>query len=157
MNMYDKFIQIFSRLEEFEVEYILIGGFAVILYGLPRLTNDIDLFIKPDEENINKFKKALKAAIDDSCIDEITLEMLNDYQVVRYGSPEGIYIDLIINLGSAFTYNDLDFTIKEIDGCRVRIATAETLYKMKKDTVRPVDKSDAFFLADLLKNNKEKH
>lgn len=155
MNLFDKFIQIFSQLEKHEVEYVLIGGFAVILYGLPRLTNDIDLFIKPDEENINKLKNALKSAIDDNCIDEISLKMLSDYQVVRYGSPEGLYIDLIINLGEAYSYNDIDYTIKDIHGSPVRIATAETLYKMKKDTVRPIDRSDAVFLADLLSKKKE--
>jgi len=45
MNLFDKLLQIADALEREKVEYILIGGFAVILYGLPRLTQDLDLFI----------------------------------------------------------------------------------------------------------------
>jgi hypothetical protein len=36
------------------------------------------------------------------------------------------------------------------DGHSVRLASAKTLYAMKKDAVRPVDKSDSFFLWNLL-------
>ena len=48
MNLFDKFLQVADRLENEGVDYILIGGFAVILYGMPRLTQDVDLFIKND-------------------------------------------------------------------------------------------------------------
>jgi hypothetical protein len=77
--------------------------------------------------------------------------MLHDYPVIRYGSPDGFYIDILCILGEAFKYDDLKYEIKTVKGHRIRIATAETLYKMKKDTVRPVDKEDSVFLQNILK------
>lgn len=38
-------------LMEAEVEYMLIGGYAVIYHGYPRLTKDMDIWLKPDNEN----------------------------------------------------------------------------------------------------------
>jgi len=43
-----------------DVEYLLIGGWAVSIYGNPRLTKDIDFLISSKDENIYKLKKALE-------------------------------------------------------------------------------------------------
>lgn len=156
MEYYDRFMQIVDALEKHKVEYILVGGFALILYGLPRLTEDIDLFIRSDEGNINLLKQALLSVFNDESINEINAGMLNDYPVIRYGSPDGFYIDILAGLGEAFTYDDLNFVIQTIQGHRIRIATPETLYAMKRDTVKPVDKADSVFLKKLLDDKKIK-
>lgn len=39
MDLYEKFMNVFSALQKENVEYILIGGFAVVLHGLPRVTS----------------------------------------------------------------------------------------------------------------------
>ena len=41
------------------VEYVVVGGFAVICYGYIRTTQDIDFVIYPSEENSIKMMKAL--------------------------------------------------------------------------------------------------
>ena len=153
MNYFNRFMEILDALENEKVEYILIGGFAMILYGLPRITEDIDLFINHNEDNIIRLKNALLSVFNDESIAEINSEMFNDYPVIRYGSPDGFYIDILCGLGEAFSYNDLNFIEKKFEGHTVRIATLETLYAMKSDTVRPIDKEDAVFLKKLL--NKE--
>ena len=43
-----------------DVEYLLVGGWAVSIYGNPRLTKDIDFLISSKDENIDKLKKALE-------------------------------------------------------------------------------------------------
>lgn len=149
MNLFDRFMDVFDALAEEKVEYVLVGGFAVILHGLPRVTQDVDIFIKPDSENVQRLRSALERVFHDRSIDEITLEALIEYPVVRYGSPDGFYIDIITHLGDAFAFDDIMFDERLIDGHRVRIATAESLYDMKKDTVRPIDKADAQFLRSL--------
>jgi hypothetical protein len=42
-----------------EVEFMLIGGYAVIYYGYGRTTEDMDIWIKPDNENKVKLMNAL--------------------------------------------------------------------------------------------------
>lgn len=42
------------------VEFMIIGGYAVMHHGYQRITNDIDIWLKPNNDNRNKFVKALK-------------------------------------------------------------------------------------------------
>lgn len=51
-------------------------------------------------------------------------------------------------LGEAFAYADLAFQVVEIEGVKVRVVTPQTLYDMKKDTVRYKDKLDAGILRE---------
>ena len=46
VDQFGNFIKVLKSLTEKDVDYILIGGVAVIFYGLERLTRDIDIFIK---------------------------------------------------------------------------------------------------------------
>ena len=151
MNLFERFLQVTDALENEGVDYILIGGFAVTLYGLPRLTQDVDLFIKNNVDNVKKLKTALYNIFQDANINEITVEELNQYPVIRYGSPDGFYIDLIVKIGEIFTYTDMNYEILEVEGHKIKIATIETLFRLKESTVRPIDKSDALFLKELMK------
>ena len=150
MTQFNKYIRVLEALEKHRVEYILVGGFAVILHGLPRLTRDIDIFIKMAPKNIKQLRKALHSVFEDASIDEITLSELQTYPVIRYGTPDGFYIDILARLGEAFTYSDLELEVIDFQGIKIRIATAETLFRLKKDTIRPEDKIDAMFLKDLI-------
>lgn len=146
MDIYEKFIRVLSALQEENVEYILIGGFAVVLHGLPRVTQDIDLFLKPTEENIAKLKKALQEVFHDPDIHEISLEELNRYPVIRYGTPDGFSIDLIVNIGEMFSFDDIQYETVNIDGQTMRIATPHSLLEMKRNTYREIDQLDVKFL-----------
>ena len=41
------------------MEFLVIGGWAVIAYGLPRTTLDVDIFIKPTKDNAERLIEAL--------------------------------------------------------------------------------------------------
>jgi hypothetical protein len=40
---------------KYKVEFILIGGYAVIFYGYERTTADMDIWLRPDNKNRDKF------------------------------------------------------------------------------------------------------
>jgi len=152
-DLFGRFLDIMRALSAEDVDYVLIGGFAVILHGLSRLTADIDIFIKPETENCERLKRALRKVFPaDDEIDSLSLRDLQDYAVVRYGTVDDFYIDLIAGIGEMFRYEDLEYEIRDVAGAQVRIATPETLLRMKKDTVRPEDRRDALFLAELVAN-----
>ncbi|MCD4797075.1 MAG: nucleotidyltransferase [Candidatus Cloacimonetes bacterium] len=44
IDQFTEFIKVLKAFDEQNVEYILIGGVAVILLGMERLTRDIDIF-----------------------------------------------------------------------------------------------------------------
>ena len=151
MNMNTKsFLSVLKALHEYEVEYILIGGLAVILHGVPRITEDLDIFVKRDEQNVEKLRKALHSVFEDDNVEEITLSELEDYPVIRYGTPEDYYIDIMDRIGEMFNYNDLHYEIIESDGIPIRVATKETLINLKKGTVRIIDKADVTMLTELI-------
>jgi len=140
---------IFRALAKEGVEYAVFGAVALGLHGLARATADLDLFIRPDAENIERLKAALRAVIEDPSIDEISAEDLcGAYPAVRYVPPDGFGIDLLTRLGDAFCYDDLDIEEREYEGVPVKVVTARTLWQMKRDTSRPVDRFDADVLAD---------
>ncbi len=149
-DQFNKFIRVLEALQQHDVEYILIGGVAVILYGSERLTRDIDIIINPMPENIDKLKKALYAVFKDHAIGEISAEELRKYSVIRYGTPDGFYIDIIERIGEIASFKQVEFEIIDYHGIKISIAKPEALYHLKKDSIRPRDQMDTFFLQQLI-------
>jgi hypothetical protein len=137
--------ELLTALAAEEVDYVLIGGVAINLQGLPRNTQDVDVFLRPDAENVERVKRALRRVWNDPAIDEITAEdLLGEYPVVRYGPPdEEFMIDLLARIGTAVSFDDLEATTKTYEGVPARVATPETLVRLKRDTIRPQDRLDA--------------
>lgn len=50
-DIHDDFVDFLKALNEHEVEYLVVGGHAVGFHGRPRDTGDIDIVIKPTQEN----------------------------------------------------------------------------------------------------------
>ncbi|MFN8641481.1 MAG: hypothetical protein U0802_07425 [Candidatus Binatia bacterium] len=126
------------------VDYVLFGGQAVNLHGILRFTDDIDLFVAPAADNVTRLRRALRRLWEDPAIDDIRAEDLSgEYAVVRYGTPDDFYIDLVSRLGEAYAYADVEGEWIERGGVRARVATPRMLYRMKKGTVRPLDRADA--------------
>jgi hypothetical protein len=141
----DAVVRLLAALEADDVEYVLVGGVAVNLHGIVRATEDVDLFVRPDEDNVSRLRTALRRLHDDAEIATITAaDLSGEFPVVRYVPPgEGVPVDLIARLGSAFGYEDLEHEDREIEGVRVRLATPATLFAMKRGSSRPLDVSDA--------------
>lgn len=144
------FLILMRALETHRVDYVLVGGMAVNLHGLVRATEDIDLFVRPEPDNIERLRKALREVWDDPCIDDISTEDLcGEYPVVRYGPPVGAFVvDLITRLGEAFQFEDLEGVILETDSVPIRVATPRMLFLMKRQTLRPRDQIDALALKE---------
>ncbi len=149
-DQFSQFLRILQSFQMYQVEYVLVGGVAMILHGLQRLTRDIDIFMKLSSDNVARLQQALLAVFDDPAIEEITLQALQEYAVLRYGTPDGFYLDVMARLGEMASYQDIGFETIEYQGISVRLATPESLYRLKKDTVRPKDRADAMFLAEKL-------
>ncbi len=142
---YDLTKRVLAALEKEGVRYVVFGAVALALHGLPRATEDLDIFIAPERDNIERLKAALHSVFDDPCIDEITAEdLLGEYPAVQYVPPTGnFHIDVLTRLGELFDFASLVSERVDFDGVSVTIVTPEMLYRMKKGTVRPKDWGDA--------------
>ncbi len=142
---------ILRALEREGVEYVLVGAIAMAAQGLVRATRDLDFFVSPTPENVERLKRALRSAFgDDPNLEQITAEDLGgDYPAVQYTPPEGRYsMDIVSRLGEAFRYEDLEFEEMDAGGVTVRVATPRMLWRMKRDAVRPQDRLDAATIAE---------
>jgi hypothetical protein len=142
---YDLTRKVLAALEREGVQYVVFGAVALALHGLPRATEDLDIFIAPERDNIERLKAALRSVFDDPCIDDITAEdLLGEYPAVQYVPPSGTFhIDVLTRLGELFDFSSLESERVDFDGVSVSTVTPETLYRMKKGTVRPKDWGDA--------------
>jgi hypothetical protein len=148
----DRIIIFFQELKHHKVDYVLVGAVGLTVHGIVRATQDVDIFLKPEEENIARMRNALKRIFpEDASINEITAaDLAGDYPVIRYNSPDGsLQIDILSRLGQAFSFADIQFEEKLYEGVPVRVATPQMLYRMKKDTVRLQDRADAAALREM--------
>lgn len=145
---YDVLRRLFAALEARGVVYAIFGAVALTLHGLVRATEDLDLFIAPNAENITRLREALDDVFGDPLIADISTEdLLGDYPSVRYAPPSSsFYLDILTRLGVAFSFADLETQRVPFDGLTVTVVTPGTLYRMKKDTVRLKDRADAELL-----------
>lgn len=144
--------KVLAALEREQVRYVVFGAVALNLLGLPRATEDLDIFIAPERDNVERLKVALRSVFDDPCIDQITADdLLGEYPAVQYAPPdEGFHIDILTRLGERFAFETLDSQRIDVDGLTVSVVTLEQLHRMKVNTVRPKDWGDAQRIAEHL-------
>jgi hypothetical protein len=85
-------------LNEFEVEYLIVGGFAVMKYGEPRYTKDLDVWVHNSRENSVRVVQALRkfgAPIEHDQIDPPTFE---EKQVVYQIGIAPVRIDILTSI-----------------------------------------------------------
>ena len=93
---------------------------------------------------------ALSEVFEDPEIAGISAEdLLGDYPAVQYVPPSGdFHLDILTRLGEAFRYADLEIERVRFGDLEVSVVSPLTLYRMKKDTVRPKDRIDAEVLRE---------
>ncbi len=140
-----------------QVEFILIGGYAVILYGYERGTADMDLWLKPSNENKGKFIKALR----EHGISEIGLKQLLELDFT--GIPRVFYIgekpnkiDFLTKI-QGLKYDEADKMKKLLPFKDVQIPVIqyEHLILVKMIAGRPQDLADIDVLRKIHRNNSQ--
>ena len=60
--MLDQLQNVFASFQKNDVKYLVIGGIAAVLYGVPRATFDLDVLIEPSAENVERLLNAMTEA-----------------------------------------------------------------------------------------------
>jgi len=90
--------ELLQLLNEFQVEYLIVGGFAVMKYGEPRYTKDLDVWIHNSLQNCIRVIGALRkfgAPLDN---DGITAETFSEKQVVYQIGIAPVRIDILTKI-----------------------------------------------------------
>jgi hypothetical protein len=95
--MNEKQISLLAAFLAAKVEYAVVGGVAVNAHGYVRATNDLDIFIRPTEDNARAAFNALLAL--GVPLEGLTpSDLLNDEENLRFG-PEEDHIDILSSIG----------------------------------------------------------
>jgi len=136
-----------GELNRLGARYVVVGGFAIIEAGFPRLTADVDLLVDTSAANEKLVFEALRS-LPDQAVNELDPGDIERFTVVRVGDE--ILVDLMKS-GCGVEYAEAikDAIWREIGGVRIPFASPATLWKMKQ-THREKDIPDRTFLRRLL-------
>ena len=87
--------ELLQLLNEFEVEYLIVGGFAVMKYGEPRYTKDLDVWVHNSPEKSVRVVEALKKFGAPLEHDQITSDTFNQKQVVYQIGIAPVRVDIL--------------------------------------------------------------
>ena len=59
MEIQPDFRELLVLFNEQNVEYLIVGGYALAFHGTPRYTGDLDILVRPDPANAQRILKAL--------------------------------------------------------------------------------------------------
>ena len=139
------FREFIQSLNENEVRYLVIGGYAVAYHGHPRYTKDIDIWLEMTPENAAKMVRALEQ-FGFASLGLKEEDFSAPDQVVQLGYPPA-RIDLLTTLeGVDFESCYAARVQTEMDGIPVDVIDLESLKRNKKAVGRIQDLAD---LADL--------
>lgn len=126
---------------EENVEYLLVGGYAVASHGNPRATKDIDLWVRCSVENADRILQAL-ARFGAPMTDLSSDDFMTPGATVQIGvAPHRIDIVTEID-GVHFSDAYPNRMTVEIDGLPVVVIGRADLIRNKKSTGRPQDLAD---------------
>ena len=90
--------ELLQLLNEFEVEYLIVGGFAVMKYSEPRYTKDLDVWVHNSRQNALRVIEALKKFGAPLEHDKVTAETFTDKQVVYQIGIAPVRIDILTEI-----------------------------------------------------------
>jgi Nucleotidyltransferase of unknown function (DUF6036) len=149
------YLDLFRALEQHKVRYLLVGGLAMNLHGVPRATMDVDLVVALDPTNL----KALLVTVETLRLSPVAPVSLNDMLdparrqqwleeknmfvfALRPPDIQGPTVDVLIDppvdIEAALTRT----VWREVQGVRIPLISVEDLIYLKEKSGRAQDRSD---------------
>ncbi len=133
------FIVYFNR---YEVEYIVVGGYAVIVRGYSRSTGDIDIWVNKTLDNFKRLQKAIQHfGLPTSAVKESEF-FSEEFDVFTFGKPPYAIEIMTAVKGLDFGSTFINSSIEQINDTPVRIIHLLNLIEAKKAAGRSKDLND---------------
>ncbi len=159
-----EFVKLFIALSTHHIRYLICGGLAINIYGIPRSTADIDLVLDLEEENVKKFLSIIAsigyfAHLPISLQDLVDKEQRNDFiknkNLIAYSfynsSNNVMSMDVLIDTPIDFEKMWSNREIRNIGGKEVTIVSIADLIVMKQYAGRLQDERDIILLSQMIK------
>jgi len=135
---YEDLVRVAALLDAEAVEYAVIGGYALALQGIVRLTEDVDILVEPTPENARRWVRALSQLPDGAARELVGDETLHEEPYAIRINDE-FTVD-VMNSASGFSWKDMLPFRKRIEG--IQVVSLEGLLRLKAHG-RLKDRADA--------------
>jgi hypothetical protein len=158
------YFEILEALYKNNIRYLIVGGLAVNLHNVPRMTNDIDFILAMDEDNLASFTKLMKElgyipkmpVNPDLLTDKKNIETwIAEKNMIAFGYYHECenyrVVDIVISHPIDFEEAYTRKVTRKIQGIEIYTVSLEDLIVMKHHSGREMDLHDI----TLLKKAKE--
>jgi predicted nucleotidyltransferase len=141
--------ELLRRLCEARVDFVVVGGLAVVLHGYVRTTKDLDICYAGDDANLEALGDVLVAiearlrGIEDDIPFVPDGRTLRHTQILTLETSLG-WVDLLVDPAGSPSYATLRerATSMHVSGHDVQVASVDDLLAMKRASNRPTDQAD---------------
>jgi predicted nucleotidyltransferase len=154
MDIFDEeILKFWAALQNRQVRYIMVGGYATNLHGFQRYTGDMDIWIEDTSDNRERLRQAfIECGMGDYGI-------LGTMQFVPgwtdFHLMNGLRLDILVSMEGleGYTFQEcLDMaSIADIDGVKIPFLHINQLIANKKAVNRPKDQVDVIELERIVK------
>jgi hypothetical protein len=146
MSVNSDFKDLLSIFNAYHVKYLVIGGYAVMLYTEPRYTKDLDIWVSTERENATAVFQALRE-FGAPLTDMTEEDFAHEGYFYQMGRPP-VRVDILMSVtGLTFDEAWKNRVTQDFEGIPVTFISKQDLITMKLATGRPQDQIDAELLA----------
>jgi len=147
--MESSFEKLLVHLLDREIDFILVGGLAVAMNGYPRMTEDVDVWINPDERNIRNLISALGEfgeghggglEVSDFSDEPGAIRVIEDFPLDLFLQMNGISFEQILE----------ERRVRAFKGRELPYLSAEGLIRVKSGSMREKDQLDIHALKQIM-------
>lgn len=164
------YFEILEGLYKRDVRYLIVGGLSVNLYGVPRVTQDIDIVIAMSKENILKITSLLKKSGYIPRLPVNPEDLANPRNVKDWIETKNLkafsfyhkkdnykVVDIVLVHPLDFEKSFINRTIKKAMDIDIYLASIDDIIKMKEFSGRSQDLSDIAMLKKVRKYLEEEN
>ena len=147
--------KIIKKLNDMRVEYILVGGSALIVHGLPRSTLDIDIYVSAKEDTLGKlFQIAEDLGLDTDQRDILKIRHMPHLfanQWICFSNKGQEILDVFFVHENKFTALYRNSELRKDQHICVRVASLNDISAMKRASRRAIDRADLILIEEVRK------
>lgn len=143
--MNDNFYELLVELERSNADFLLVGAFAMAVHGVVRATGDLDIWVRPTANNLQKVEQALQTygAVSFADFETSPKKILTQKQVLQFGRKP-TRIDILVDIDgvefSSAWQNRTSITLR--DNLSISVIGRTQLLANKQATGRKKDSVD---------------
>lgn len=157
----DSYKRVLEALQNADVDYIIVGGVAMNLLGCPRFTNDIDILVALDADNLESMKKAMVSlgyeqriplALEELGDEKKAVAFVKEKNLLAYtffNPNDPLYsVDVIVERSLDFDVYKKNRTYADVWGMSLPVVSIDDLIGMKQESEREKDALDVAMLLE---------